>query len=561
MTPRDWRSGQVSGEDVVMLRAARWTRRAALWAVTGTAAATLLLAPASAGAASSASAGSPASDIRSVPVRPKRCTDKQLAAVTIDRCTVFAEGSPADHGFARPPFPTDQIVTSPVDAARWRRVSVGASGTSVIVLQERLHELYPEVLVLGRFGSQTKSAVQRFQRENALVDTGSVDAQTAAALGVLVSAQLPSFPPKGWRWNGSHFGGSDALDAWEKRLTDGVVRGDPIAAPLIEGFLADLHRGNYRIDEAGTYSFRCTASTVRNCKGQGIAHLSYHAWGLAVDLNYSTNSLQTADDPTDACSAQVQHAVPNWVLAAAMHWGLYWGGWYSCSGSSALSAVRDPHHFEYRGTPELAQAILAKNTGTIPGKKAAKATVPKIAELFLACGDAGDSVVRLRKLLPRSYRPREASIQNEVFTPRLTTALARWQRDRGLPITGALDPQTAEALGVTVKHREVFPVLHLHSCGEAVRVLQNALGIEATGTFDAATMVALRNWQSAHGLGPTGVVDTATAAAIGLEVGDFAGEPNLELPATEVLRRPRIQALGAPVGALRGTNRPDLHRR
>lgn len=505
--------------------------------------------------------GSPASDIRSVPRRPKVCTEKQLVAVTIDRCAVFADGSPTDHGFPRPPFPTDQIVKTSVEPGKWRTLGKGASGSGVIVLQERLRELYPEVLVLGRFGAQTKAAVERFQRENGLAETGAVDSRTASALGVLVNAQMPSFPPKGWRWNGYHFGGSAALEAWEMRLTDGVVRGDPLAAPLIEGFLADLRRGNYRIDEAGTYSFRCTASTVRNCRGQGIAHLSYHAWGLAVDLNYSTNSLQTVDDPTDACSKDVQHAVPNWVLAAALHWGLYWGGWYSCSGTGALSAVRDPHHFEYRGTPELARAILTKNTGGVPGKKAARATVPRIAELFLTCGDAGESVVKLRRLLPRSYRPRETAIQNDVFTPRLTTAMARLQQDRGLPITGTLDPRTAESLGITVKHHESFPVLHLHSCGEAVSTLQNALGVEATGTFDTSTMVALRTWQRAHGLGPTGVTDTATAAALGLTVEDFVGPANLELPATVVVRRPRLQALGSAAGALRGTNRPDLHRR
>ena len=516
---------------------------------------------ATARATSEGSAGSPASNIRSVPVRPKRCTDRQLATVSIDRCAVFAEGSPADHGFPRPPFLTDQIVTTRIDSAQWRRLSNGATGSAVIVVQERLHALYPNVLVIGRFGEQTTLAVRRFQRENGLTATGAVDAQTASALGVLVSARMPSFPPKGWRWNGYHFGGSAALTAWENRLTDGVVRSDPIGAPLIDGFLADLRRGSYRIDEAGTYSFRCTASTVRNCKGQGIANLSYHAWGLAVDLNYSTNALQTVDDASDACGAEVQHAVPNWVLATAMHWGLFWGGWYSCPGTGTLSAVRDPHHFEYRGTPELAETILAKNTGAIAGKKPAKATVPKIGDLFLACGDAGDSVVRLRKLLPRSYRPREAAMQNEEFTPRLATALARWQRDRKLPITGVLDPQTAEVLGVTVQHHEIFPVLHLHSCGGAVSTLQNALGVAATGTFDATTMVALRSWQTAHGLGPTGVTDTATAAALGLRIEHFAGEANLELAATEVTRRPRVQALGTPVGVLRGQSRPDLHTR
>ena len=107
----------------------------------------------------------------------------------------------------------------------------------------------------------------------------------------------------------------------------------------------------------------------------------------------------------------------------------------------------------------------------------------------------------------------------------LTKAIAAWQRDHGLSPSGAFDTATARALGVSVKHTEQFPVLHLHSCGGPVLVLQTALGARVTGTFDTDTLHALRAWQSAHGLGPSGVTDTATAAALGLNLAQAAGEP------------------------------------
>uniref|UniRef100_A0A6J7MYZ3 Unannotated protein n=1 Tax=freshwater metagenome TaxID=449393 RepID=A0A6J7MYZ3_9ZZZZ len=541
------------------MRVGHGARAAALALLTAVAAVALVAAPAprsvvgAAHAASTPPPGSPASDIAAVPRRPRLCTAEQIAAATVRRCAVFAEGSPSDHGFATPPFPTDAIVTSPVVAEQWRKLSLGSTGPGVIVLQERLKARYPEVLVLGRFGGQTKAAVQRFQSEEELPVTGTVDAATASALGVMVRATVPSYPPKGWAWKGYSFGGSPALTEWESRLTSGTVRADPAAAPLFEGFLADLRRGSLRVDEADTYSFRCTASTTRNCKGVGSARLSYHAWGLALDLNYSTNALQTLDDPVDACGVAVEHAIPNWVLRAALHWGLFWGGWFSCRTGEQQSAVRDPHHFEFRGTPELARAIIAKNTA----KRAARAAVPGITNLLLACGDRGAAVTRLRRLLPASYRPREPRLPADLFSPQLAAALARWQQDNELPVTGVLDAATARALRVKVKHSEVFPVLHLHSCGRGVDLVQRAVGVPVTGVFDSATMVALRTWQAEHGLAPTGVTDTRTAASLRLRLDDIAGAENLAVvPSDETTKPFRFRPIAASGALKRGSTRP-----
>lgn len=498
---------------------------------------------------------SPASAISSNPRRPKACTVSQLARVSIDSCVVMGGGTPADHGFPAPPFPTDAITTTAITPDQWRTLSSGTRSPLVVVLQERLKSLYPEMSVTGRFGQQTKTIVRRFQTAAGLPSTGRVDTPTANALGLLVRASLAAFPPAGWRWNGWNYSGSPAIAAWEQRLTPGPLRLDPVASKLFEGFLADLRRGSLRIDESDSYSFRCTASTAKNCKGLGSATLSYHAWGLAVDLNYSSNPLQDVYDESDACASAAEHAMPDWVLKVAQHWGLFWGGWYSCPSAGETSVVKDPHHFEFRGTPALAQAIIAKNTK----KGARRASVPGIASLYLNCGDSGAAVSKLRSLLPRSYRPRDKAAERSIFTPALAAALARWQADQGLVPSGALDPNTATALGITVRHQERFPVLHLHSCGGAVVALQQALNLPATGSFDRATLIALRTWQTGNGLGPTGVTDTATAAGLALDLDRLARSPAFNPSAVAREVAPRRVAVAQAAVMLPGRHRL-LHR-
>jgi peptidoglycan hydrolase-like protein with peptidoglycan-binding domain len=235
---------------------------------------------------------------------------------------------------------------------------------------------------------------------------------------------------------------------------------------------------------------------------------------MAMDVNWTQNPEQNVTASRDACSAPAQMAMPDWVLAAALHWGLFWGGWYTCPKAGQTSVFRDTHHFEFRGSPALARQILAKNSAS----GASPPVVPGIADLLLSCGDRGASVAALRALLAPGDRPNESDSLQETFTPALATALTKVQTRLGLPATGAFDPATAAALGVTVHHTEVFPVLHTNSCGAAVQALQGKLGMTASGTFGSTTLTQLRSWQKAHGLAPTGITDTATAVALGLRL-------------------------------------------
>lgn len=111
-------------------------------------------------------------------------------------------------------------------------------------------------------------------------------------------------------------------------------------APLFAGFIMEIVQGGYdltrRADDWG-YASRY----VRGYETQKI--LSNHAWGLAIDLNAATNPM-TSD-------GIVHTDMPSWVIAAANHWGLTWGGDYK-------SRRKDPMHFEFTGTPADAANLV-----------------------------------------------------------------------------------------------------------------------------------------------------------------------------------------------------------
>ena len=72
-------------------------------------------------------------------------------------------------------------------------VKVGSRGQTVKTIQTKLKRWgYYNGSVDGIFGSQTKSAVQYFQRKNGLVADGIVGKATARALGITLSGTASS---------------------------------------------------------------------------------------------------------------------------------------------------------------------------------------------------------------------------------------------------------------------------------------------------------------------------------------------------------------------------------
>jgi len=188
----------------------------------------------------------------------------------------------------------------------------------------------------------------------------------------------------GWKSNGWAYSGSPALKDWEAALWKnankvgtiraGALQAPPAALALFEGFLGEIQVSGYRITDAIGYNFRCTSNTRKDCVGLTSASLSNHSWGLAIDINVGANPevryLPTADSPSTACSVPMATNMPQWVVQTAEKWGLLWGG-YGWSGGCATPAtvksnvIRDPMHFEFRGSVEDAVIIAAANGVTV----------------------------------------------------------------------------------------------------------------------------------------------------------------------------------------------------
>lgn len=311
-----------------------------------------------------------------VPTRPPVCTTTQRDTGNVANC-VITSGSerPEDRGWPIPPFP------DPVPGAElpWVDLARGSTGFVVTSVQNALVADGAEIEVDGQFGYQTETAVKAFQTKKSLGATGIVNVATADLLGV--KNYEYAFPPPGWTWLGWGYNGSAALTGWEAALASntsafgavrvGSLRTPPEVLPLFEGFLREIQaRGYSIIGGTGTYVFRCTATTRKDCAGLGRDSLSNHAYGLATDFNTVQNPLKTyyGLNGQTACQTPMTTDIPQWVVQVGEKWGLYWGGYGWSSGCQyptqwRTSASRDPMHFEFNGTVQQALAIARYNGG------------------------------------------------------------------------------------------------------------------------------------------------------------------------------------------------------
>jgi hypothetical protein len=312
-----------------------------------------------------------------IPTSPPRCTQAQADSGLVSGCVLMAgPGLPESRGWPTAPFPVPQNPT----VVAWVNLSLGAKDTTVAKVQEALNKRGATLIADGQFGSQTYTAVKAFQTANGMTATGVVDKPTAAKLGVQRTTG-GTFPPTGWKWLGWGYNGSPALAAFEKQLVAntkpigsmrvGQLRSFADALPLFEHFYAEIQAKGYVINDGGTWVFRCTASTRKDCAGQTKYSLSNHAFGLASDINTVKNPMVRyyPVNGVTACSTPVKTDMPRWVVQTAEKWGLYWGGYGWTSGCQTptqwrASVSRDPMHFEFNGSPAQAQAILRRNLGS-----------------------------------------------------------------------------------------------------------------------------------------------------------------------------------------------------
>jgi hypothetical protein len=102
-----------------------------------------------------------------------------------------------------------------------------------------------------------------------------------------------------------------------------TVQVNAAAAPHFQGFLDELERKGYKVDDIGGYSNRM--------KRGSFTSMSEHAFGNAIDINPDKNPFHSAKDN-----------LPKDVAQIAARYGLIWGG--DWNGRS-----RDPMHFEWSG--------------------------------------------------------------------------------------------------------------------------------------------------------------------------------------------------------------------
>ena len=241
-----------------------------------------------------------------LPFRPAKCTTKQIQAVAIADCLLSAWDDPVDNGWPKPPFPSDPAVEN---------------GVGIVPMD----------------GWEFTSAYYSYNKSPALAAWEALLVGNQSTFGTIKANQIKSMPE---------------------------------TLPLFEGFLREIMAGGYKIRDAASYSFRCTSGSGKTCEGLTRSSLSNHAWGLAVDINAAANpqTVYYGIDGASACATPIETDIPQWVVRTAEKWGLYWGGYGWSGGCSSPTemktlASRDIHHFEFRGTPELATAIAAKNLG------------------------------------------------------------------------------------------------------------------------------------------------------------------------------------------------------
>ena len=124
-----------------------------------------------------------------------------------------------------------------------------------------------------------------------------------------------------------------------------------------------------------------------------------------------------------------------------------------------------------------------------------------------------------------------------VWGPESQQALDRFQQQRGLAVTGAMNLATAQALGVGMPRLlppaepAVVPPAAAPLSERAVRIVQNRLrGLgfyrgAADGIWGAGTQQALERFQRGRGIEATGQINPVTAQALGLNPNNLEAAP------------------------------------
>lgn len=275
----------------------------------------------------------------------------------------------------------------------------------------------------------------------------------------------------------------------------------------------------------------------RNCTDDGISeHLEGRAWDMNADVNNPAQFAQAAqlltwltqDDGANARRLGIMYIGYNHRLWASYRMG---EGWRKLNNSNPHT---DHVHFSFswagatKKTSFWTGAAATEDYGPCQvykgqpaplrtGKNSSPCTTPKALPAqwagakLLWRGSTGDQV----KIVQQKLNVNPVS---GTYGAATQTAVADYQRGRGLPVTGAVDAQTyfALGLGTASKVSKVKRSLKLGHSGSDVKRLQKKLKVKASGKFNKTTKRAVRKWQKANKYKVTGIATQRMQRALGL---------------------------------------------
>lgn len=308
-------------------------------------------------------------------------------------------------------------------------------------------------------------------------------------------------------------------------------------APLVKALAeATIARG-YPLKKPQCGGYNCRK--IRNGNSW-----SNHAWGLAVDLNWSTNPMISVKklrrDHGDPFPDSSWTDMPEWLPAMWTRYGFRWGGSYR--------SVRDAMHFEFMPPPSDVPSMIEKLR--TDGFDAPNPPPPRLKP-----GATGPFVTKLQELLTAAGHEVSGPA---TFGPGTEAALRAFQTARGLDVDAIAGPNTWAALmapapdaapevkppppppaGATTEEPppsttpppvvtqrpakpdfSQYPRLGPKASGSDVHHLQTLLtqlefdtgGVE--GNFGDLTEAAVRAFQTEHGLEVDGWVGPTTWKAL-----------------------------------------------
>jgi hypothetical protein len=191
-------------------------------------------------------------------------------------------------------------------------------------------------------------------------------------------------------------------------------------APLVAHLVTETVDRGYALRHGECWGFanRAIAGTNRP---------SNHSWGLAVDLNATTNPMGP-DLVTD---------MPDWMVERWTSRGFRWGGHYR--------GRKDSMHFEYMGSPaDLHAELAAIVDAPAPLDPPPDATPWPGPGPTLRRGARGPDVARLQERL--NAHGAALAVDGD-FGPRTDAAVRAFQSAHGLVVDGIVGPLTWGALG------------------------------------------------------------------------------------------------------------------